>query len=163
MAKTKKASKKSGGKSTGRTTAVAKKPEEIRKIRNQVTSVILNGSLAMTNRMVREVSEEGNISALKFLWETARLFPAGEAEEDPNSSDALAKSLLKALGLPTEPPSEDEEEAEETKPEADVESEEGEEGGEEAALFESQAGSSGRGQIADSFCCEKNAAGRHEL
>jgi hypothetical protein len=125
MAKKKKGTaKKSGGQSSGRTTGVAKKPEEIRKIRNQITNLILNGSVTMTNRVVREVSEEGNISGLKFLWETARLFPSGEAEEDPNSSDALAKSLLKALGLPMEPPSEDEEEMAEPKAEADVESEE---------------------------------------
>lgn len=122
MAKAKKRTSKKSAAS--RTTGVAKKPEEKRKIRNQVTNVILNNSVGMAQRVVRLVNEEGNINSLKFLWETARLFPTGDVEEEPDGGETLAKILLKALGLPTEPPSEDGEEREEANQEADVESEE---------------------------------------
>ncbi len=129
MAKTRKKSRKTRGRGrrSVRTTGLAKKPEEVRRIRHQVTNVILDGSLDMTRRVVREVNEEGSVSALKFLWDTARLFPAGETEEE-SDGEGLAKALLKALGFPTDPPNEDEEEKDESKREADVESEESDEG-----------------------------------
>jgi hypothetical protein len=126
-----KGKKKAAQKSAPRTTGVAKKSEEIGKIRNQVRNVILDQSTDMAKRIVRSVNEEGNVGALKFLWETARLFPTGDAEEESGGGESMAKMLLKALGLPTEPPSEEEEEhkqddheeEEETNGEGDVESE----------------------------------------
>ena len=125
-----KAKKKPGKKASPRATGVAKKTDEIRKIRNQVRNVILNGSVKMAERIVRTVNEEGSVSGLKFLWETAALFPSGSAEEDSTGEETLAKMILKALEMPTEPPSDDEEERneeDETNAEGDVESEEPEE------------------------------------
>jgi hypothetical protein len=106
MAKAKKGTAK---KNVARTASVAKKPEEMQKVRNQVANVIVDGSVEMAKRVVRSVSEEGNINALKFLWEFANLFPTPETEEDPEEQETLAKILLKGLRLPAELPSEEKE------------------------------------------------------
>lgn len=125
MAKARRKTKKT---KAPRATGAAKSPEEIRKIRNQIKNVILDGSVEMTKRIVRSVNEEGSANALKFLWETASLFP-NEAEEDSAEDESLAGILLKALQTPEEAPDDEEEEKAEGNEEGDVESEEGKEVG----------------------------------
>jgi hypothetical protein len=75
----------------------AKTAEEIQKVRNSVTNMILNSSEEMTARVVQSVTEGGQVAALKYLWEMAGMFPfeAGENGE----RDSLAKILLARMGL----------------------------------------------------------------
>lgn len=97
-------------------TAVAKKPEEIQKVRNRVRNVIVDDSLEMAKRTVRSVKEGGSVTTLKYLWEVAGLFPAPGLPDD-GEEDSLAKTLLERMGLSGDIPRHGEDE------EGDVESE----------------------------------------
>jgi len=113
MAKTKKSAAQA---KAATVTAVAKKPEEIQRVRNKITNVIMDESPEMAKRLVRSVKEGGNLSTLKYLWEVAGLFPAPPGS-DGEEEDSLAKTLLERMGLSTDIPRHGEDE------EGDVESE----------------------------------------
>lgn len=84
----------------------ARTKEQIQEVRNRVTNVILDGSVDMARRVVQAVAEGGQITTLKYLWETAGLFPGGD-ESDSGESDSLAKILLERMGLSPDMPEED--------------------------------------------------------
>ena len=86
--------------------AQAKSKEEIERLRNKVANVILDHSVEMAMRVVQSVTEGGQITTLKFLWDVVGLFPEGKnaGDEDP---DTLAKILLERMGLDDESPGED--------------------------------------------------------
>ena len=119
MAKAKKkaAAKTAGPKRGPKITGVAKKAEEMQSARNRVVNLIVDSSVDMTQRVVRSVSERGNVTALRFLWEVAGMFPTAPESED-SEQEASAKALLEKLGLYEELP------GGEGDPEGDVESEE---------------------------------------
>lgn len=96
MAKVK-AKKAAPKKSTPRQDPKAKTAEEVQKVRNSVTNLILSNSQEMAARVVQSVTEGGQVAALKYLWEMSGLFPfeAGENGE----RDSLAKILLARMGL----------------------------------------------------------------
>jgi hypothetical protein len=94
MAKAKKAVRK---KSTPRPDPKAKSAEEIQKVRNVVTNLILKESSKMATRVVQSVTEGGQVAPLKYLWEMSGLFPY-EAS-DNGERDSLAKILLSRMGL----------------------------------------------------------------
>ena len=114
-----KAKKRAGARRKPRVTGVAKNPEEIQKVRNRVVNLIVDKSVEMTERVVRSVSEHGNVTALRFLWQAAGMFPAGPgAEDEDEERGGVAQSLLEKLGLYEEAP------RDEADPDGDVESEE---------------------------------------
>jgi hypothetical protein len=84
-------------KNTPRVSCKAKTAEEIQKVRNTVTNLILGRSEEMTERVVQSVIEGGQVAALKFLWEMSGLYPFEAAENEEN--DCLAKILLERMGL----------------------------------------------------------------
>lgn len=96
MAKAK-ATKTAPKKSTPRQDSKAKTAEEVQKVRNGVTNLILKNSHLMATRVVQSVTEGGQVAALKYLWEMSGLFPF-EAGED-GERDSLAKILLQRMGL----------------------------------------------------------------
>jgi hypothetical protein len=84
-------------KSTPRADSKAKTAEEIQKVRNSVTNMILGSSEEMAARVVQSVTEGGQVAALKYLWEMSGMFPF-EAGDD-GERDSLAKILLARMGL----------------------------------------------------------------
>jgi hypothetical protein len=94
QAKTKTSGKK---KSPPRPDPKAKSAEEIQKVRNVITNLILKESSKMAARVVQSVTEGGQVAALKYLWEMSGLFPY-EAT-DNGERDSLAKILLSRMGL----------------------------------------------------------------
>jgi len=96
MAKTK-AKKATPKRITPRADPKVKTTEEVQKVRNSVTNLILNSSEEMAARVVQSVTEGGQVAALKYLWEMSGMFPfdAGENGE----RDSLAKILLARMGL----------------------------------------------------------------
>jgi len=78
-------------------------------------NLIVDSSVEMTQRVVRSVSERGNVQALRFLWEMAAMFPTAS---DDGDEEAEARALLEKFGVCEE---RDEGEGE---AEGDVESEE---------------------------------------
>ena len=115
MAKTK-GKKATPKKSTPRRDPKAKTEEEVQKVRNGVTNLILKSSQDMAARVVQSVTEGGQVSALKYLWEMAGLFPYEAG--DNGERDSLAKILLARMGLQGKDPVRAEDD------EGDVESEE---------------------------------------
>lgn len=75
----------------------AKTTEEIQKVRNVVTNMILKNSPDMAARVVQSVTEGGQVAALKYLWEMSGLFPFEAG--DNGERDSLAKILLTRMGL----------------------------------------------------------------
>ncbi len=116
MAKAK-AKKSAAKKKTARVDSKKKSADEIQKVRNQVTNMILGSSEKMAERVIQSVTEGGQVAALKYLWEMSGLFPF-EANGDNGEADSLAKILLERMGLQEKPPKAGAEE------EGDVESEE---------------------------------------
>ena len=96
MAKAK-ATKTAPKKSTPRRDSKAKTTEEVQKVRNGVTNLILKSSQDMAARVVQSVTEGGQVAALKYLWEMAGLFPYEGG--DNGERDSLAKILLERMGL----------------------------------------------------------------
>lgn len=115
MAK-KKATKASAKKDTPRVNSKAKSAEEIQKVRNKVTNRIFRSSEAMADRVIQSVTEGGQVTALKYLWEMSGLFPY-ESPGDGEERASLAQILLERMGLQGKPPVRPEED------EGDVESE----------------------------------------
>ena len=97
-----KANRKSQQREKGTVSGEAPAPAAIEKVRNQVTNVIMGSSVEMARRSVQSVKEGGNITALKYLWEVAGLFPVVAAQADHEEPDRLAKILLERLGAPEE-------------------------------------------------------------
>jgi hypothetical protein len=116
-AKRKVVRKRAGTKPGPRITGIAKKPEEMERARNQVVNLIVDSSVEMTQRVVRSVSERGNVQALRFLWEMAGMFPTAPASDD-GDEEASARALLEKFGVC------EERDGGEGEPEGDVESEE---------------------------------------
>jgi hypothetical protein len=81
----------------------AKSKDEILKVRTIVTNVIVDNAVQMAERLVQSVTEGGQVTALKYLWEVSGLFPAGGVEES-GEQDSLAKILIERMGLQEEPP-----------------------------------------------------------
>jgi len=98
MAKAKgKAAKPARKKKTMRADPKAKTAEEIQRVRNVVTNLILRKSPEMAARVLQSVTDSGQVAPLKYLWEMSGLFPfeAGEHGE----RDSLARILLTRMGL----------------------------------------------------------------
>lgn len=103
-------------KRTPRRDPKAKTAEEVQKVRNGVTNLILGSSHDMAARVVQSVTEGGQVAALKYLWEMSGLFPYEAG--DNGERDSLAKILLARMGLQGKVPPKTEDD------EGDVESEE---------------------------------------
>jgi hypothetical protein len=84
-------------KSTPGADSKAKTAEEIQKVRNSVTNLILSNSEEMAARVVQSVTEGGQVAALKYLWEMSGMFPFEVGEN--GERDSLAKILLARMGL----------------------------------------------------------------
>ena len=53
-----------------------------------------------------DAAKQGQVAPAKYLFEICGLFPAGE-ETAEKKEDSLAYTLLKRMGLPTEPEPDD--------------------------------------------------------
>lgn len=96
-ATSKKDTPKSDSPGTHGTGSKAKTADEVQQIRNVVTNLILDGSEDMAKRVMKSVTEGGQVTALKFLWEMSGMFPFEEGENGERES--LAKILLSRMGL----------------------------------------------------------------
>lgn len=100
----KKAKKRNSTKPGSKASGAAKTPEDMQKARNMVVNLIVEQSAEMAARVVRSVSERGNLATLKFLWEIAGMFPAPNADDEDEDS---GMSSLEKLGLYGERPEDD--------------------------------------------------------
>lgn len=79
----------------------SRKPVDLAVIREQIMSLVCHQALGMVEATIRE-AEKGHFTATKYLLEMIGLYPATDQEEAPGEN-ALAKTLLRRLGLPEDP------------------------------------------------------------
>jgi hypothetical protein len=78
-------------------TEIAKTPEEMQRVRNQITNVIADEAVEVVQSLVRGAKKGGNVSTLKYLLQVAGLFPAAVGEE--REPESLRDALVRQLGL----------------------------------------------------------------
>jgi hypothetical protein len=96
-AKGKGTAKKSAKKSAG-----TKKPKDIVEVRENINKLV-RASAELIAIEVIKVALTGQLATAKYLFEAAGLYPATEQTAAPPASGSLAFTLLKRMGLPTEP------------------------------------------------------------
>jgi hypothetical protein len=80
------------------------KPVDAEQLRQKVRNMVSNQAYEMTRVMIGEVVDGGSVTAMRYLFELAGLYPVNAEMEQPEDQGSLAKTLLERLGL-TEPPS----------------------------------------------------------
>ena len=98
---TKKSAKKSAGK---------KNPKDIAEVRANINDLV-RASAELIAIEVIKVALTGQLATAKYLFEAVGLYPATEQTAATPASGSLAFTLLKRMGLPTEPVVFDEDEA----------------------------------------------------
>ncbi len=101
----KKATAKNGRTTRGsvhENTVPTKKPVDIVQARENVANLVRNSAAEIAMGMI-EGAKAGQLASAKYLFEVAGLYPATEETEVERTEDSLAYTLLKRMGLPTEP------------------------------------------------------------
>lgn len=83
-------------------TALTKKPVDIVQARENVADLVRGSAAEIAMGMI-EGAKAGQLASAKYLFEVAGLYPATEETEVERTGDSLAYTLLKRMGLPTEP------------------------------------------------------------
>ena len=71
---------------------------ELAGLRHEVTDLVAQNAIAMVQRAIDSVIEEGQYQAIKYLFEIVGLYPASDATET-GEEESLAQTLLHHLGL----------------------------------------------------------------
>jgi len=83
-------------------TVPTKKPVDVVQARENVADLVRNSAAEIAMGMI-EGAKAGQLASAKYLFEVAGLYPATEETEVERAEDSLAYTLLKRMGLPTEP------------------------------------------------------------
>jgi hypothetical protein len=75
--------------------------------RKEISRQVREASIGIVDRLI-ELAEEGELAPAKYLFEMVGLYPATE-ETKSKPENSLAYTLLKRMGLPTEPLSDERE------------------------------------------------------
>lgn len=73
---------------------------DLAELRRQITGLVAQNAVAMVQRAIDSVNEEGQYQAIKYLFEMIGLYPA-VANENDEPEDTLAQILLRQLGAAT--------------------------------------------------------------
>ena len=85
--------------------AAGKKPrksKDVTELRRQIENLVTRKAVTMVETAIGE-ADKGHFAAMKYLFEMIGLYP-GPSEAEPQGEDALAKTLLRRLGMPEEEP-----------------------------------------------------------
>jgi hypothetical protein len=96
--KKKAAKKQSAKKSTGG----KKKPVDMVRVRENINNLVGSSAKAIAIKVI-EVAKTGQLASAKYLFEAVGLYPATEETKAKPPEDSLAFTLLRRMGLPTEP------------------------------------------------------------
>lgn len=96
--------KKSAKKSAG-----TKKPKDVVEVRENINKLV-RASAELIAAEVIKVALTGQLATAKYLFEAVGLYPATEQTAATPAAGSLAFTLLKRMGLPTEPVIRDEDE-----------------------------------------------------
>jgi hypothetical protein len=81
--------------------AIMKAPMSLAEVRKVILDLVNTSAPAIALGLVG-AAKEGQVAPAKYLFEVCGLFPVGE-ETAEKQEDSLAYTLLKRMGLPTEP------------------------------------------------------------
>ena len=95
----KKAAKKVVGKKKA---SKAKGPADFVEVRKEIATLV-RGSATKIAMEVIKVALPGQLAQTKYLFEAVGLYPPTAESQTPKIEDSLAFTLLKRMGLPTEP------------------------------------------------------------
>ena len=70
---------------------------DLAELRRKITGLVAQNAVAMVQRAIDSVNEEGQYQAIKYLFEMIGLYPA-VASENQEPEDGLAQILLRQLG-----------------------------------------------------------------
>lgn len=90
--------KKSAKKSTSRT----KKPADMVQVRENINSLVRLAARDIAREVIK-VAKTGQLASAKYLFEAVGLYPPTEETLKKPLEDSLAQTLLKRMGIPTEP------------------------------------------------------------
>lgn len=94
--------KATGKKPVAKGAVQTKKPVDIVQARENVASLVRNSATEIATRVIEE-AKAGQLASAKYLFEVAGLYPATEETRAVGTESSLAHTLLKRMGLPTEP------------------------------------------------------------
>jgi hypothetical protein len=87
------------------TDAKARTPMSAQEVRKAILDLVNVSAVDIVSSLV-DAAKEGQVASAKYLFEFCGLFPVHE-EMVEKKEDSLAYTLLKRMGLPTEPITED--------------------------------------------------------
>ena len=82
------------------------KPVDIVRVRESINNLVGGSAEKIANKVIEE-AKRGQLAAAKYLFEAVGLYPPTEETKPKPKEDALAYTLLRRMGLPTEPLSEE--------------------------------------------------------
>jgi hypothetical protein len=102
MKKRKGKSKAAAKKSAKNKVQSTKKPVDMVQVRENINSLVGNSAEDIASGVI-EVAKTGQLASAKYLFEAVGLYPATEETRAKAPEDSLAYTLLRRIGLPTEP------------------------------------------------------------
>ncbi|MCU1303041.1 MAG: hypothetical protein JWQ87_3325 [Candidatus Sulfotelmatobacter sp.] len=75
---------------------------DVVKVRENIKNMVWNAAETIATQVIA-AANEGQLAAVKYLFEVVGMYPATEETKGTPEEDSLAYILLKRLGLPTEP------------------------------------------------------------
>jgi hypothetical protein len=81
---------------------ISMEPADVVQIRTNVNNMVWNSAETIATAMIN-AAKSGQLATAKYLFEVAGIYPATEETKGKPKEDSLAYTLLKRLGLPTEP------------------------------------------------------------
>jgi hypothetical protein len=102
MKKAKGKSKGTAKKSANKSTPKSKKPVDMVKVRENINDLVTDSAEDIATEVIK-VAKTGQLASAKYLFEVVGLYPATEETKAKPQEDSLALTLLRRMGLPTEP------------------------------------------------------------
>jgi hypothetical protein len=82
--------------------AESKKAANVIEVRQQITELVTEAAVEIATGVIAG-AKSGQLASAKYLFEVAGLYPPTEETAPPLPEHSLAHTLLRRLGLPTEP------------------------------------------------------------
>jgi hypothetical protein len=81
---------------------ISREPVNTAKVRENIKNMVWNAAEAIAIGLIGAAAS-GELAPTRYLFEAAGLYPVNEETKGNPQEDSLAYTLLKHLGLPTEP------------------------------------------------------------
>jgi len=96
-------------KSTSKTTGKKNHKLHPEDVRHEVLEMVEDHAQAMTQAVIQQAEEQGQLATVKYLFEVANILPSPkDGSEASKEEDSLAETLLDRLNIPKVPVNRDE-------------------------------------------------------